>query len=139
MMPDPTPVAGMSWPWKKPLPLLAWPWVTIVTIAGLTLSAAATAADDSSMVTACVPPVSWVGTVAATVAVAGLSRLPVATRMPYVPPAARTALRRDAATTGPTTPPRRRPSAGGAGVGVGSNQCSGVTGSDDSVAHAGRV
>ena len=109
--PEPTPVGGMT----PRLPVSVAPVTRILTTAGLTLVATAMVADDSSMATGWRAP-ALVDCGDVTTA-AGRSRAPAALSARTVPPEARTADRRAAASNAPAAPPiatrragRRRPS-----------------------------
>src|SRR5258705_10076036 len=114
MTPDPTPVGGMT----PKLPVSDRPVTVIRTTAGLTADATAIVADDSSMATGWTAPALLPAGDVATAA--GRSSAPTAPSARTVPPDARTAFRRVAATCVPLPLRPRRNSvvAGAVGAGV---------------------
>src|SRR4051795_6209582 len=111
MKPDPTPSDGM--PPNGSADGLAPPGV-ILTTAGLSCEATSMTAEDSLIVTGCVPPVAMA---LPTFEGAGCANAPVRSSTRTVPPEAITADRSDAAITVPSPGPERR--AGTTGVAAG--------------------
>src|SRR3954447_22437118 len=112
MKPEPTPSAG-----TPPNGSVDAPPVVILTTAGLSFDATSMTAEDSLMVTGCVPlvavalPTDDVGT--------GRSKAPERSRTRTVPPEATTADRSEAATTVPRPGPERRTLVAATGTGSG--------------------
>src|SRR6187397_2415094 len=123
MKPEPTPVAGTPPNGSVVSPPLP---VVILTTAGPSLAATSITADDSSIVTGCVPPVVVALPIEA--GGTGWSKAPLRSSTSTVPPDATTADRSDAAITVPRPGPWRRGLTGAAGVAAYGAAASGATG-----------